>query len=272
MSETRMIEGPYGRIAVRDTKGDGPLVVLLHGNSSSMRVYQRQLDGPLGRTHRLVAYDLMGHGEFADAADAFAYLLPGHARTLLALAETLGLQEAVFAGWSLGGHILLEAAPDLPRAKGFAIFGTPPVELPAPIDRAFLPNPALGVGFSAEIAREQAQAYVEAGFAPGYTDIPAFFLDDILRADGRARTGVAASIDPAVSRDERAVVANLKTPLAILHGERDQLVNPEFFATLKTPTLWRGAVQTIANAGHTPQWETPAAFDALIQDFARDCA
>ena len=269
MSEMHKIDGPFGPLAVRDTGGDGPAIVLLHGNSASSRAFQRQLQGPLGRTRRLIAYDLMGHGASADAADPAAYLLPGHARSLLALVEALGLQSATFAGWSLGGHILLEAAPDLPQAKGFAIFGTPPVELPAPIDRAFLPNPLLGVGFSADISREQAEGYVQASFAPGFTDVASFFVEDVLRTDGRARAGIAASIDPKVSRDEREVVAHLKAPLAILHGERDQLVNPAFFATLTAPTLWRGAVQTIAHAGHAPQWETPAAFDSLIEAFTQ---
>ena len=269
MSEARKIDGPFGQIAVRDSGGDGPAVVLLHGNSESSRAFQRQLDGPLGRTRRLVAYDLMGHGASADAADPAAYLLPGHAKALVALVEALGLQEATFAGWSLGGHILLEAAPDLPAARGFAIFGTPPIPFPAPIERAFLPNPLLGVGFSADITREQAEGYVQAGFAPGFTDIPAFFVEDVLRTDGRARAGVAASIDPAVSRDELVVVENLKAPLAILHGERDQLINAAYLASVKAPTLWRGAVQTIAHAGHTPQWETPAAFDALIEAFTQ---
>jgi pimeloyl-ACP methyl ester carboxylesterase len=271
MTGIRRIAGPFGDVAVRDTGGDGPVLVLLHGNSASSRAYQRQLEGPLGRTHRLVAFDLMGHGESADATDPAAYLLPGHARSLVALVEALGLQKAVFAGWSLGGHILLEAAPDLPEARGFAIFGAPPVAFPPAMDRAFLPNPALGVGFAADVTREQAEAYVAAGFAPGFSDAPAFFVEDILRTDGRARAGVAASIDPTVSRDEVQVVAHLKAPLAILHGEHDQLVNGAYFASLATPTLWRGAVQTIAQAGHTPQWETPAAFDAALAEFVAEC-
>jgi pimeloyl-ACP methyl ester carboxylesterase len=271
MSSMRRIAGPFGDVAARDSGGEGPPIVLLHGNSASTRAYERQLDGPLGRTHRLVAFDLMGHGESADATDPSAYLLPGHAKTLVALVDALGLQDAVFAGWSLGGHILLEAAPDLARARGFLIFGAPPVAFPPAMERAFLAHPALGLGFTPEITREQAEAYVAAGLAPGFTDVPAFFVDDVLRADGRARAGVAASIDPAVSRDEIEVVAQLKAPLAILHGEHDQLINGAYFASLNMPTLWRGAVQTIAQAGHTPQWETPAAFDAALTEFAREC-
>ena len=127
------------------------------------------------------------------------------------------------------------------------------------------------VAFSETIGQEQAEAFVNACFAPGFTDIPPFFLEDVLRADGRARAGVAASVRPGVSRNEITVVAEMKAPLAILQGEFEQLVNPAYFASLTMPTLWRGAVQTIAHAGHTPQWETPAAFDAALTEFARDC-
>ena len=271
MSEVLGVAGPFGEVSLQDSGGEGPLVVLLHGNSASSRAFERQLQGPLGRTHRLIAVDLMGHGASANAADPAAYLLTGHARTLRALVETLHLEEAVFAGWSLGGHILLEAAPDLPRAKGFLIFGTPPVRMPPPMDKAFLPNPAMGAAFTAEITREQAQAFVEAQFAPGFSDIPAFFVEDVMRTDGRARAGVAASVGAGASRDEVEVVATLKAPLAILHGEHEQLINGEYFASLTAPTLWRDGVQTIAQAGHTPQWETPAAFDAAVTAFARDC-
>lgn len=271
MSTSRRIAGPYGEVAVRETYGPGAPIVLLHGNSASSRAYRRQLDGPLGQKHRLVAFDLMGHGQSADAADLSAYLLSGQARTLLAVVEALGLAEAVFGGWSLGGHILLEAAPDLPAARGLAVYGTPPIGFPPAMERAFLPNPVMGVGFSPEITREQAEAYVASGFAPGFADAPGFFVEDVLRADGRARGQVAASLDPALTRDEVEVAANLQAPLAILHGARDQLVNAAYFASLKLPTLWRGAVQTIPDAGHTPQWETPETFDALIADFARDC-
>ncbi len=265
------VAGPYGEVAVRDTGGEGPAIVLLHGNSSSSRAFERQLHGPLGKTCRLVAIDLMGHGQSADAADPAAYLLSGQARTLIAVATALGVTDAVFVGWSLGGHVVLEAAPDLAAARGFAIFGTPPIGFPPALGEAFLPHPAFGLGFAPTMTPEQAQAYAQSQVAPGYTDIPPFAVDDILRTDGRARQGVAASLDPSVTRDEIEVVAGLTKPLAILHGEREQLINGAYLAALKAPTLWRGAVEVIAHAGHSPQWETPAAFDAALQAFARDC-
>ena len=213
----------------------------------------------------------MGHGRSADADDPAAYLLSGHARSLMALLAARGIEDSILVGWSLGGHILLEAAPDLTGARGLVIFGTPPIGFPPAMDKAFLPNPAMQAGFVTEITPQVARDYVGAFFAPGFVDVPAFFLEDVVRTDGIARAQVAASIDPAVTRDEVEVAAALKIPLAILHGAREQLVNGAYFDSLKLPTLWRGATQIIAEGGHAPQWERPDEFDALLRAFAADC-
>ncbi|RBP15498.1 pimeloyl-ACP methyl ester carboxylesterase [Roseiarcus fermentans] len=269
---TTTIDAPNGAVAVHQSAGQGPAIVLVHGNSSSSRAFARQLDGPLGARFRLVAIDLPGHGASADAKDASLYSLRGHAAAVRAVVDALGLADAHFVGWSLGGHVALEMAPDLPLAKGFVIYGTPPLAFPPAMDEAFLPNPAMGAGFAATIDRDQAAAYVAAFFAPGFSDVPGSFLEDALRTDGRARSGLAASIAPDGYRDEVVVVRELKAPLAILHGEREQLVSGAYLAALDAPTLWRGAVQIVPGAGHAPHWERPDAFDALVTAFVAETA
>ena len=268
--KTQKIETPNGAIAVHESGGQGPAVVLLHGNSSSSLAFSKQLDGPLGERFRLVAIDLPGHGASDDATDPGLYAIKAQARTLRAAIDSLGLVDARLIGWSLGGHLALELAPDLPDARGFVIFGAPPLAFPPAMETAFLPNPAMGVGFTESIDREQAAAYVASYFRPGFADVPPFFLDDALRTDGRARAGVQASIAPGGYRDEAVVVRELKAPLAVLHGAEDQLVNGAYMASVDMPTLWRGAVQTIPGAGHAPQWEAPQAFDAFVAAFIEE--
>ena len=270
--KTFKLDAPNGAIAVRELDGRGPAVVLIHGNSSSARAFSRQIDGPLGRRFRLVALDLPGHGASDDAKDPGAYSLPGHASAVRAAVDALGLGEARFVGWSLGGHIALEMAPDLPEARGFLIFGTPPLGSSEDIQEAFLPEPAMKFAFQEVINRDDALAYLAAFFRPGFADVPPFFLEDILRTDGRARSGLAASAQNGEFRDEVAVVRGLKVPIAVLHGDDERLVNGGYFALLAMPTLWRGSVQAIPSAGHTPQWETPEAFDALLEAFVTDTA
>jgi pimeloyl-ACP methyl ester carboxylesterase len=268
------IDAPNGAIAVHESAGQGPPVVLIHGNSSSSSAFSRQLEGPLGARLRLVAIDLPGHGESDDAKDRSAYSLPGHARAVRAVVEALGLHEARFVGWSLGGHVTLEMAPDLPRARGFVIFGTPPVPSPgaAPMREPFLPNPAMKFTFQENIDNSEASAYVAAFFKLGFDDIPSFYLKDALRTDGRARSGLGSSVEGGLYRDEVTTVRDLKIPLAVVHGGDEQLVNGQYFGSVAMPSLWRGAVQMIPYAGHAPQWETPKAFDALIEAFVEETA
>jgi pimeloyl-ACP methyl ester carboxylesterase len=270
--KTLRIDAPNGAIAVCESEGQGPAALFIHGNSSSSRAFSRQLDGPLGQSFRLVAVDLPGHGASEDAKDPSAYSLPGHARAVRAVIDALGLAQARFVGWSLGGHIAMEMAPDLPDARGFAIFGAPPLAFPPAMETAFLPNPAAGIIFEERIDRGQAEVFVASLFRPGFGDVPAFFLRDALRTDGRARSGLGASIAPGGYRDEVVVVRDLKAPLAVLHGAEEQLINGTYFASLVMPTLWRGAVQAIPRAAHAPQWETPEVFNALLEAFMTETA
>jgi pimeloyl-ACP methyl ester carboxylesterase len=261
------IDAPNGAIAVSESVGRGPPVVLIHGNSSSSRVFSRQLDGPLGQRFRLIAVDLPGHGASDDAKDQSAYSLSGHAHAVRAVLGALEIDEAHFVGWSLGGHIALEMAPDLRNARGFVIFGTPPLTSGEAMSEAFLPNPAVKVTFQERVDSAEASAYIAAFFRPGFADIPPFFLGDVLRTDGRARSNLGASVQRGDARDEGQVARDLKVPLAVLHGGEEQLVNGRYFGSLEMPTLWRRTVQMIPNAGHTPQWETPQVFDALVEAF-----
>jgi pimeloyl-ACP methyl ester carboxylesterase len=278
--KTQKIDAPNGAIAVHESAGRGPPAVLIHGNSSSSRAFSRQLEGRLGARLRLVAIDLPGHGESDDARDPSAYSLPGHARAVRAVVEALGLHEARFVGWSLGGHVTLEMAPDLPQARGFVIFGTPPVPsrgaapTPShePMREPFLPSPAIKFSFQETLDSSEASAYVAAFFKPGFADVPPLYLEDALRTDGRARSGLGSAVQNGLYRDEVVIVRALKTPLAVLHGGDEQLVNGQYFGSVAMPSLWRSAVQMIPYAGHAPQWETPKAFDALIEAFVNETA
>lgn len=255
-------------IAYRESSGKGSAVVLVHGNSASSRVFQPQLESSLGEKHRLVAVDLPGHGESANASDpAASYNMPGYADVLVSVANQLELEQAVFVGWSLGGHIVIEAIPRLPQAAGFMIYGTPPLAFPPDMANAYLPNPAMATAFQPDMTDAEADAFSLACFKPGTTEIPRIFHDDIRRTDGQARVGLAASIRPGGYSDEVIAVAQMTAPLAIVHGEQEQLVNAAYIQSLTMPTLWRGSIQIIPNAGHAVNWEQPEQFNMLLEAF-----
>jgi pimeloyl-ACP methyl ester carboxylesterase len=258
------------QIAFLESEGDGRAVVLVHGNSSSSRTWLPLLTGPFGRRFRCLAFDLPGHGQSAAAADRSAYSLPGYAAVLAGFAQACGAADAVIVGWSLGGHIALEAAPAMPAAAGYVIFGAPPVASAAQMADAFLPNPAMNVGFTAEVSPELARDFAASFTAPGAVLPLDEFTADILHTDGAAREALFASVGEGRFTDEVSIAAALGRPLAILQGEGEQLVNLGYLQQLSIPSLWRGRVQLIPGAGHAPHQETVAAFTDLLDQFLAD--
>ncbi|TQF06094.1 alpha/beta hydrolase [Kitasatospora acidiphila] len=204
----------------------------------------------------------------APASSAGTYSLPGYAEVLVRFAAALDARDALVGGHSLGGHIALEAAPALTDCAGFAVFGTPPMATLEAMPSAFLPNPLVSVGFTAEVTPADARAYAASQLAPGSALPVAPMAEQILATDGAARAGLAASLAAGAFTDEVAIAAGLDRPLAVLHGRDEQLVSLAYLESLHLPPLWRGAVQVIEGSGHSPQLEAPEALAKLLTEFA----
>jgi len=254
-------------ITFMSTAGSGPSVVMVHGNSSSSQVWRQVLEDEVGRRHRCLALDLPGHGRSAPARSLEDYSLPGHSAALAGFLEQVGAQDAAIIGWSLGGHVAFEAMPYLTEAAGFMVFGTPPIGTGADLGRAFSPNQALDVGFTPDVTVEAALTYSSSFLAPN-SPIPADrFVTDILATDPAARTGLGASIQAGRFADEVKTVGRMNRPLAVLHGEQDQLVNLGYVQGVAMPTLWRDEVQVVPGVGHALMIEAPTELSQLICEF-----
>ncbi len=253
-----------------ESTGTGQDIVFVHGNSASGLTFRKQLYGDLGKKYHIVAFDLPGHGDSDRFADVTNYSLPGYAKAISEAAKSLGMESAYFVGWSLGGHIVLEAVSMLPKAKGFVIYGTPPLGIPADFATSFFPHPAMGAAFNPELTDEEAVAFAAAFFSPGSMEDVTPFFTDIMKTDGNARANLGASINPDGYTDEIEIVANMTQPLMIIHGVKEQLVNGAYFRNLEMPTLWNNRVEFVWNAGHATHWEAPDEFSALIDEFITD--
>lgn len=267
--EKQFAEVSGTRLAYLDTGGSGRPVILVHGNSTSCRTFRPQLESTLVDDLRLVAVDLPGHGD-SGRAPVTEYGLSFYARRVNGLASVLDIEDAVLVGWSLGGHIVLECAANMPDVRGIMIYGTPPLGTPADIEKGFLPNPDFALGMTGQLSEAQAASYARSFLGDSVNQaLLAEFTADILATDPNARDGLAKSVTrPSVNEVE--LVAHMQQPLAVLHGREERLVNLAYLRSLSMPSLWRGDIQVIDEAGHALHVEVPAAFNRLLGEFAGD--
>jgi RNA polymerase sigma factor (sigma-70 family) len=93
--KTTTLESLSGKIVCHDSEGTGRTLVLVHGNSASSKAFAKQFDSTLGAKHRVIAFDLPGHGESDNATDpAATYNMPGYARVLRDVVKQLGVEDA----------------------------------------------------------------------------------------------------------------------------------------------------------------------------------
>jgi pimeloyl-ACP methyl ester carboxylesterase len=265
-----LIDVENEKIAVHESVGKGQAVILLHGNSFSSKSFYNQLEGPIGNNFRLIAIDLPGHGESLPASDPKnIYSLPGYARIIHHALNQLEISNPVLVGHSLGGHVVLELSKMVSNVKGILIFGTPPLGKPPALQQAFNVYPGSSFLSKRRINEDQIKLVASALIKEG-GEVPQFILDDIQNTDPKARSLMTSSTVANLFYDEIDIVSSLEIPLAVIHGAHDPVVNLNYINELQMPTLWQGKIQTIENAGHCPQYETPEQFNKILEQFLLD--
>jgi pimeloyl-ACP methyl ester carboxylesterase len=93
--------------------GEGPLIVLIHGITSSSAVWVDLMQDLAEAGFTVIAPDLFGHG--ASAKPKGDYSLGAHASGVRDLIGLLGYESGTVVGHSLGGGIALQAAYQFPE-------------------------------------------------------------------------------------------------------------------------------------------------------------
>ena len=93
---------------------NGPVILLVHGMISDSTTWARSAQGLAAAGFRVIAPDLLGHGESSKPADG-GYLLPDFASSLQRLLTELNTGPATVVGHSLGGAIVMQLAKDHPE-------------------------------------------------------------------------------------------------------------------------------------------------------------
>jgi pimeloyl-ACP methyl ester carboxylesterase len=259
-----------------------PSLLLLHGNSSSSKIWRHLLDSVnLTSRRRIIAFDLPGHGSSSDAPDPErSYTQRGYAELAVHILQHLKVESVVVLGWSLGGHVGIEMVPLLKggrvNMKGLMIIGAPPALGPEQLMQGFL-MPAASPDATSHMMLPGKRDWTEeetVAFAHATAGEPfeRWIEDCARRTDGRARERMFGAFVGGVGVDQRRVVEEEEDVLvAVVNGGREPFVNLDFLDAIKWKRLWREECVRMEGLGHAPFWERPEAFEGLLTEFLQDC-
>ncbi|MBL8863081.1 MAG: alpha/beta hydrolase [Planctomycetes bacterium] len=243
-----------------EVDGEGePTLVFVHGWACK-REYWYETTRRFRQVRRVVALDLMGHGE-SDAART-EWSMEAFAGDVVRVCDALGLQKVVLVGHSMGGVVALEAARRLgPRCV--AVVG---VESLHDVARQLSPEEvdAFLEPFRADFTRAT-QEFVRTELFPKDAEPR---LSDLVARDMSARPpAVALAVLEAYLRhDAAASLAAVTVPVHCINAKDgpwatnlagNAALNPRFSAAL------------MPGVGHFPMLEQSELFARVLADFVR---
>ncbi|MGW7074473.1 bifunctional 3-oxoadipate enol-lactonase/4-carboxymuconolactone decarboxylase PcaDC [Streptomyces sp. NPDC054866] len=208
----------------------------------------------LSTTHRVVRWDLPGHGkspaELIDPGATVADL----AALVLALADSLGIDRFAYAGVSLGGAVGLHLAAHHPeRVESLAVI----------CSSAHFGGSARWEERAALVRREGlatlAESAPERWFTPGFT-VPGL-VDDHRTTDPDA---YAACCDALAAYDIRESLATITAPTLVVAGREDPATPPAHAREI-ADAVPGASLTELAGASHLAPAERPEAVVAALR-------
>jgi pimeloyl-ACP methyl ester carboxylesterase len=235
-----------------EVHGSGPPLLLTHGYSSTSAMWNGQIEA-LSRHHKLVLWDMRGHGQSDYPTDPSHYSEALTVADMAALLDEVGADKAIVGGLSLGGYMSLAFYRSHPeRVSALLIIDT-------------------GPGFKKDDARD---AWNERARATG----DRFEREGlaVLKSASRERSTVShrdasglahAARGMLTQRDARVIesLADIKVPALVVVGADDApfLAASDYMAA-KIPGAKKAVIPA---AGHAVNIDQPQAFIEAVLPF-----
>jgi len=234
--------------------GEGIPVLYVHGNTGSLRWWERVMVLPGART---VALDLPNFGGSGPLSGEIS--IERYADAVAAFIAAMGLDRPVLVGHSLGGAVVLSLTARWPAlARGLVLVDSaPPSGFRTPEER----HPAI------ETMRTNPQVLAAAlrAVVPTLKD-EAFFaalVEDARRMAAPAWIGNAVALG---KLDLGGALGAFTAPVLVIHGGKDVIISAEM-AAQTARAFPEARLVEIGEVGHSVIVEDPARFLALMRDF-----
>jgi len=271
----RFYESAGARLGYRDT-GSGQPVVFLHPTPLDREYWRPMIEDLAGI--RAIVPDFRGHGLselgsslpvglFPRAPQAPVLTMAQLAADVLALLDRLELEEAVFAGCSIGGYVLLELwrlAPE--RMSGLAfVCSKPQPDAETNLAKRAENIAKIEAGGVGALFDGMAQTLLGATARDRHPEISA---EVRARMTLTAEAAIAVQAGLAVRPDSLPTVATISAPVLAIAGGEDSGITP---AEMEAFNAAPGGCEfhLLPDAGHFAAYEQPGKVASLLAEWLR---
>ncbi len=252
--------------SVRYRQGDSPVIVCIHGNSLSKEFFMPLFESKVLKRYGMLAYDLPGHGGSArPAVPEETYSMSGYAKHLETLVENIGITEMVFLGFSMGGHLALEAAGQnlADAVKGICTIGSPPIRSFKDFGPAFLPLPE-GASLSKEHISDNERAVIVDHISREEA-VKTVFSEAIMSSDPDSRKYFFPDVIAGNVHNEHDFLESTDIPFLYVFGENERMVNLDYLETERVVKLLGSRLKIIKDTEHLPSFTGE---DSFLKEFS----
>lgn len=243
-------------------------VFLFHGNSGSRRTWSDQFTSPLFDQYRLVAFDLLGHGDSSKAVHAESNYTPIETGKIMAEAVSKLVDDKPFvlAGFSYGTNVVAELVQYTKKPWGIALASSCVIGGECGVAQLELADSIL---FQEDNSKQEVIAFFQQKLYFHPEEIVQRFVEDYFSTDKQFRSALIKAAIAGNNSDEIAALRKLDIPVLTIFGAGDRQMNINYLDKANFPR-WNDKIYKITGAGHYLHNDRPADFNTLLAEYLKD--
>jgi pimeloyl-ACP methyl ester carboxylesterase len=278
----RFVATRTGRMFVQEAgPADGMPVLLVHGTAVWSEVWRPAMATLAAAGYRAIAFDVPPFG-FSERLPSPAFSRADQAERIVALFDALGIERAIVVAHSIGARGPAEALFRAPqRIAGLVLVcgalglgsGAPPAPVQFVFDHSAILDPLVATLVTNPLmtktlfARLLARKEAADDNLVRLVQMPMRLRDST--HDFGAWLGAMFTPDPQALSLDRARYREIKTPVALIWGDKDEITPLEQARDLQS-LIPQASLRIIAETGHVPQIEDFAAFRSALMEALRE--
>lgn len=247
------------------------IIFFIHGNSSSSRMWEKQLSSDLYKDYRLIAFDLPGHGKSSASKNPEVDYSPTGTAEILSQAVKIlaGAKPFIFVGFSYGSNLVTEILEYQVIPLGIVLVGSCVIGINHSLEKVFVPTIEPSIFFYNEPDKRVVAKFLKQAIHP--VDIAAIenLIEDYLNVSAEFKSALFKTAAQGKISDEILALQKLNIPACLIFGRDDNLVNIDYLDDKPFP-LWRNQIYKLPQAGHWVNIDNPLAVNQLIFDYATE--